>query len=94
VEKYGIARQATNDNIIQGMCFACWIAKATDTQSEYVLSAFPWQQWFHEPASMLHLLIHRMSCLVIISFTFTWVVASIKSFLIYWFFVVYSGSDV
>jgi hypothetical protein len=35
VEKYGTARQATDDNIIGRMRFACWITKATDTHSEY-----------------------------------------------------------
>jgi hypothetical protein len=40
VEKYGRARQATDDNIIRGMCFACWITKATDTHSEYVILPF------------------------------------------------------
>jgi hypothetical protein len=30
------------------MRIACWITKATDTTSEYViLSAFPLQQWLH-----------------------------------------------
>jgi hypothetical protein len=33
VEKYGRTRQATDDNIIQRMRFACWITKATDTHS-------------------------------------------------------------
>jgi hypothetical protein len=34
---------------------ACWITKATDTYSEYViLPAFPQQQWFCECTSMLH----------------------------------------
>jgi hypothetical protein len=33
---------------------ACWIRKATNTLSEYViLIAFPMQQWLHERASML-----------------------------------------
>jgi len=37
------------------MRIACWIPKATETNSEYViLFAFPLQQWFHERASMLH----------------------------------------
>jgi hypothetical protein len=31
VEKYGGARQVTDDNIIGRMRFACWITKATDT---------------------------------------------------------------
>jgi hypothetical protein len=51
VEKYGRATQATDDNIIRRMRFACWITKATDTQSEYViLIAFPRQQWLRERA--------------------------------------------
>ena len=37
VVKYGTAGQATDDNIIQRMRFACWISKATDTHSEYVM---------------------------------------------------------
>ena len=33
---------------------ACWITKATDTQSEYVLIiVFPLQQWFRKRASIL-----------------------------------------
>jgi hypothetical protein len=45
VEKYGVARQATDDNIIRRMRVACWITKATDTHSEYaILIAFPLQQ--------------------------------------------------
>jgi len=32
------------------MCTACWITKATDTHSEYViLIAFPWEQWLFKP---------------------------------------------
>jgi hypothetical protein len=31
VEKYGTARQATDDNIIRPMRFACWITEATNT---------------------------------------------------------------
>jgi hypothetical protein len=54
VEKYGTARQATDDNIIRRMRFACWITKATDTHSEYAtLIYFPRQQWLRERASML-----------------------------------------
>jgi hypothetical protein len=37
------------------MCIACWIAKARDTHSEYViLIAFPLQQWLQEDTSVLH----------------------------------------
>jgi hypothetical protein len=54
VEKYGRGTQATGDNIIRRMRFACWITKATDTHSEYViLIAFLRQRWFRESASML-----------------------------------------
>jgi hypothetical protein len=36
------------------MRIACWIPKATDTHSEYViLTALPPEQWVHEYASML-----------------------------------------
>ena len=36
------------------MLVACWITKATNTYSEYViLIAFPLQQWLHESSSML-----------------------------------------
>jgi hypothetical protein len=52
VEKYGGARQDTNDNIIWRMRFAYWIIKATDTLSEYIiLIAFPQQQSLRERAS-------------------------------------------
>jgi hypothetical protein len=37
VEKYSTARQPTYDNIIRRMRFACWITKATDTHSAYVI---------------------------------------------------------
>lgn len=54
--KYGRARHVTDENIVQGMCFTCWITKATDTDSEYViLTAFLWQHWLHECASMFYM---------------------------------------
>jgi hypothetical protein len=54
VEKYGTARQTTDDNKILRMRFTCWITKATDTHSEYViLIAFPRQQWLRERVSVL-----------------------------------------
>jgi hypothetical protein len=58
VEKYGRVGQAT-DNIIRRMCMACWITKATYTDSKYViLVAFPWQQWLRERAAMLRSYVH------------------------------------
>jgi hypothetical protein len=54
VEKYGTARQATDANILRRMRTACWIPKATDTRSEYVIfTAFPRQQWLRERAKKL-----------------------------------------
>jgi hypothetical protein len=42
VEKYCTAGQATDDNTIRRLRIVCWITKATDTHSEYViLTAFP-----------------------------------------------------
>jgi hypothetical protein len=54
VEKYDRARQATDDNIMKLMRISCWISKAADTQSEYViLIASPRQRWLRERASLL-----------------------------------------
>jgi hypothetical protein len=55
--KYGTAGQATDDSIIRRMGIACWISKATNTPSEYViLIAFLRLRWLHERASVLRLL--------------------------------------
>ena len=35
VKKYGGAREATDDNIIRRMRFACWITKTADTLRIY-----------------------------------------------------------
>jgi hypothetical protein len=54
ITKYGSTGQATDGNIIRRMRFACWISKATDTRSEYVIHiAFPRQRWLRERVSML-----------------------------------------
>jgi hypothetical protein len=67
VEKYGTARQATDDNIIRRMRFACWITKATDTHSEYVtLIAFPRQEWLRERVS-IYIIVGYIACLVLSS---------------------------
>jgi hypothetical protein len=63
VEKYGTARQATDDNIIRHMHIPCSITKAADTHSEYViLIVFSRQQWLRERASMSHFT--YIACLV------------------------------
>jgi len=44
---------------------ACWVTRATNTHSEYViLIAFPPQQWLHERPSTIRL--HNLSCCVFI----------------------------
>jgi len=46
------------------MRIACWIPKATNTHSEYViLIALPLQQWLHERASMLRYMLHCLNYL-------------------------------
>ena len=48
------AGQATDDNTIRLLRFACWISKVTDTHPEDVMFiAFPRQQWSNLRASML-----------------------------------------
>ena len=60
VEKYGRAEQATDDNIIRSMRFACWIPKVTQTHTHthtypecVIFIAFPRQQWLRERSSLL-----------------------------------------
>ena len=39
---------------VRRMRIACWISKATNTRSEYVISFdFPLQEWWQESASLL-----------------------------------------
>jgi hypothetical protein len=54
VEKYCTAGQATDDNIIRRMRFACWMAKAKNTHTEYViLIVVTRQKWLREHAKLL-----------------------------------------
>jgi hypothetical protein len=64
-EKCGRARQATDENLIRRMRFACWITKSADAHSEYKMRiAFQRQKWLRERASMLRLQVHCLSCLI------------------------------
>jgi len=46
VEKYSIASQAAEGNIIRSMLYACRVTKATNTHSDNVtLNAFSRQKW-------------------------------------------------
>ena len=50
--------------IIWRMRIACWIPKATNTHTKYViLIAFPFQKWLHERASLLRCT--YLACLVL-----------------------------
>ena len=49
-----IVQQDRQRMTIWRMRIACWVPKATNAHSEYViLIAFPLQQWLHERTSML-----------------------------------------
>jgi hypothetical protein len=65
VEKHCSTGQATDDNIIQRMRFACWITEAPDTHSEYVIiTAFPQQKWLREGSTLLryvHIVPHTIT---------------------------------
>jgi len=52
VAKHDGAGQATDGNIIRRMRIACWITKATNTPSKYVI-LFPLSQWLRERTSEL-----------------------------------------
>jgi hypothetical protein len=63
VEKYGWRAQATDGSILRRMRIECWMTKATNTVTEYViLIAFPRQQCLRERASVLLLYVRCLSC--------------------------------
>jgi hypothetical protein len=63
VENEGRATQATDNNIVGLIRFACWITKVTDTHSEYVMFiAFPREKWLHLSALILHVHLRSPSC--------------------------------
>jgi hypothetical protein len=68
-----VAPVGHRDNIRRCMWITCWITKATDTHLEYlILSAFPWQQWSHECAPVLHCTNSACLILVLPSLLFYW----------------------
>ena len=75
VEKYGVAGEATDDNIIRRMRFACWKLRLhththTHTHLEYVIpNVFPRQQWLRERASMLR---YTYTVLLVTSYQSMW----------------------
>ena len=66
VERSGSVRQTKHENIIRRMRIACWITKATDTDSEYVLLiGFPRQQWLRERVCSVRWYVHCLSGLTL-----------------------------
>ena len=54
VQKFCRALKATDDSSIRRMRIACWITKAANTRSEYVIFiAFPLPLWLHVLASVV-----------------------------------------
>jgi len=61
VERRGKDDKTTDNNIVRHMLFACWIIKATDTQSEYVIfTAFPLEK-VTRTLLILRLYVHCLS---------------------------------
>jgi len=59
--------------MLRRMRFACWITKATDTNSEYViLITFPQQKLLRERALILRLYMHHLSCYVFLVHELGW----------------------
>jgi len=50
---------------IRRLRFACWTTKTTDTHREYIFMARPRQQGLCERASILHLYVLCLSCLLL-----------------------------
>jgi hypothetical protein len=60
------AGRSQDDNIIRRMHIACWITKATNIHSEYViLIAFLLQHWLHERSSTLRYTYIASCCLCV-----------------------------
>jgi hypothetical protein len=60
-EKSGTAGQAAEYNIIRRMRAACWIIKAGDTRTEYVmLIPVPLERKLRERASVLRVYVHSI----------------------------------
>ena len=72
MERYGTAGKATDHNVIWRMRFACWIPKASNTHSEYViLIAFARQWWLQERAYVLRYTRTYVACLLVLLSTNT-----------------------
>jgi hypothetical protein len=63
---YSTAREATDDNTIRYMRFACWVIKATDIHAEYVIIiVFVRQKYLRHRGSMLY--IYSACCVLLLN---------------------------
>ena len=69
-EKYGRARQVTDDNIIRCMRNEYWIAKATDVYSECVFFSVFHINSGYSNASQYYLIVRCFSCLNLMLYIF------------------------
>jgi len=59
VVNYSTARQAIDDSMVWHKHTACWLVKATDTYSKYIiLISIPWQQRILDGASVFYTYIY------------------------------------
>ena len=63
MQKYAIGREATDDNIIRCMRFACWVPKDTKTHSEYVILFFSTETVVTRTGLNVTLSVHSLACL-------------------------------
>jgi hypothetical protein len=64
VEKCGKDRQATDDNTIPCMHFACWITRATVTHSEYLINTYCFSMATVVTRMHLSVLLYYIACLI------------------------------
>jgi hypothetical protein len=73
VEKFGRDRQVRDDNKTRRMRISCWITKAINILSEYIiLVAFPLQKWLRERASIFTLYVHSLLLLTLAEVGAAW----------------------
>lgn len=79
VENYGTARQAVHDNKIQRVHIACWVTKASNTNSEYeMVINFPPQQWLSESTAVLLLHVAMLPVLFLNTTSWRWIHSILK----------------
>ena len=71
MEIYGRSRQATDENIMRRMHFACWVSKTTETHLAYVIFiACARRIWLRERVFILRSCVHCVSCIAVYTIYF------------------------